>query len=110
MRRLPATALLCAALALAACGNPCQDLGDRICTCVGGGTARDACKAAVKRQLADANMNSSDKTFCAGKLDTCNVPSQPEGVVFCEWINTSCGKASCGLSNDTPAQVCAATP
>ena len=57
-------------------------------------------------------MGSSDEAFCSAKLDTCHVPKALADVQFCEWINTSCGKASCGLSNQDPADplVCAPPP
>ena len=92
-------AALGAAALLAGCSNPCQDLGDRLCACVGAGTARDTCKAQVKNQLSDAKMTGSDKDFCSTKLDSCHVPSTPADVQFCEWINTADGKIACGLAS-----------
>ena len=107
----PAALALAALLALplAGCGNPCQDLGNRICSCTGGGTSADTCRQQVTNLLKDAGMGSDDEAFCAMKLDSCTAPSQPAGVRFCEWVNTGCGKASCGLSNQDPADplVCA---
>jgi hypothetical protein len=96
VRRLAATALaLCAALGLGACGNPCQDLGDRLCGCSGSGTAKDTCKQQVKNQLSDAGMDGADEAFCSEKLGTCNAPA---GADFCEWLNTQAAKVACGLA------------
>lgn len=108
--RLAALALLALlTVPLAGCGNACQDLGDRICACSGGGTSADTCKQQVSNLLDDTGVGAADADFCTRKLDTCNAPAQPDGVRFCEWVNTGCGKASCGLSNEDPADplVCA---
>jgi hypothetical protein len=120
MRRLAVTLLALAALAtLQACSNSCQDLGDRICACSGGGSASDTCKQQVKNQLSAAGVSGDDKNFCAKRLSSCalpgwlvHTPAQVDDARFCEWIGTTCGKASCGLSNEDPADlaVCAAPP
>jgi len=109
MRPLAALVLLTASLAMQGCGNSCQDLGDRLCQCSGSGTSRDSCKTAIKNQLSAAGVDSTDEALCSAALKTCNVgPS----VNFCEWVGTSCGKASCGLSYDSPADplVCVPSP
>jgi hypothetical protein len=93
MRSLQAFALL-SALAVAACSSPCQDLGDRLCSCAGSSSASDACKRQVKSEL---DRHSPGDSFCSAKLDTCTPPSD---AVFCDWIQTDCGKASCGLSDE----------
>lgn len=100
----PAALALAALLALplAGCGNPCQDLGNRICSCAGGGTSADTCRQQITNLLKDAGVGTDDEAFCSAKLDTCAVPSQPEGVRFCEWVNTPCGKLQCGLANPDP--------
>ncbi|MBK9515952.1 MAG: hypothetical protein IPO09_01115 [Anaeromyxobacter sp.] len=101
--RFPAVAFLAlASLSLAACGNPCQDLGDRICSCTGGGTSADTCRQQIKNLLSDAGMDATDEAFCSERLDACNVPTAPAGqpeILFCEWINTAGGKVACGLAN-----------
>jgi hypothetical protein len=106
MRPLAVLFLLSASLALQGCGSTCQDLGDRLCQCVGAGSARDNCKTEVKNQLNASGVSPTDSAACAAALTTCNAPS---GVNFCEWINTGCAKARCGLSNESPADpnVCA---
>ncbi len=103
MRRLAALFLLTASLALQGCGNTCQDLGDRLCQCSGSGSARDTCKTEVKNQLSAVGVDSADEAVCSAMLDTCNAPA---GASFCEWTNTACGKASCGLSNEPVAVAC----
>ncbi len=110
MRPAALALLALLALPLAGCGNPCQDLGNRICSCTGGGTSADTCRQQITNLLKDAGKTSADEAFCATKLDSCNVPAgSGTDVKFCEWVNTSCGKASCGLSNESPADplVCA---
>ncbi len=96
MRRL--LLLAATALSLSACKGPCEQLGDRLCGCVGTGTTRDTCEAQVKNQLDSANPGKSVEDVCQAALDTCNAPS---GAQFCEWVLTSCGKASCGLSAES---------
>ncbi len=104
--RLPsAFALLAlAGLAVAGCSTPCQELGNRMCQCVGGGTTRSTCEATVKDEVSRLNPSKSVEDVCRAKLDTCN---QPPGADFCEWILTTCGKAACGLSLDDPSAACA---
>jgi predicted small secreted protein len=103
MRPLAVLFIVTASLALHGCGNTCQDLGDRLCQCSGAGSTRDACKTEIKNQLAATGVHSNDEAVCSAALATCNPPS---GASFCEWVNTGCGKASCGLSNEAPASVC----
>ena len=103
MRRLSFSLALAALAVLAACSNPCQDLGDRLCRCAGAGTTRDACKNAVKDDLSRLNPSKAVEDVCTQKLDTCSAPS---GASFCEWLDTACGKASCGMSADDPATTC----
>lgn len=101
MRRL--VLVLAAASALAACSSPCQDLGDRLCRCAGVGTTRDACEDSVKDDLERLDPSKDVEDLCEDRLDTCHAPDEAE---FCEWLDTSCGKASCGLSGDAPATAC----
>jgi hypothetical protein len=99
MRRLGLPLLALLALSLSACGSPCQDLGDRLCACSGGGTTSDTCKQQIANLLKDAGANSSDQAFCTAKLASCQVPAEPAGVEFCEWLKTETGKVACGLAN-----------
>lgn len=104
MRPLLAIGVILASLAAPGCGvHSCQELGDRLCQCAGLGTTRDACKTEIKNQLSAAGLSDSNYAACEAALLTCNAPSD---ALFCEWITTSCGKASCGLSNDTVKAVC----
>jgi hypothetical protein len=104
MRRPLLLALLLSSLAQTACSNNCQDLGDRLCGCVGAGTVRDNCKREVQNQLSANHANSSTQALCGAALDTCNAPS---GADFCPWTQTRCGKASCGMSVEPIADACA---
>ena len=103
MRPLAIIFLVTASLALQACGNSCQDLGDRLCQCSGAGTSRDTCKTEIKNQLSAAGVESTDEAACSAALGSC---SSPPNATFCEWVGTACGKASCGLSSEPPATVC----
>ena len=99
MRLLAVLLLILAAPALSACGNSCQDLGNRLCQCSGGGSARQSCERAVQQELKAQGLSGSDKSFCSEKLATCN---NPDGTEFCEWINTADAKVACGLAIPTP--------
>ncbi len=85
--------------ALAACGSPCQDLGERICGCQPVGVAQDQCVNAVKTQLGSGAQtpNAADETFCQQKLATCR--DQPNGgPKLCDFVKTPAGKVACGLA------------
>lgn len=101
MRRL-ALVLATAALVVA-CSSPCEDLGDRLCRCGGVGTTRSACEDAMKDELERLDPSKAVEDLCEQRLDTCHAPRDAE---FCEWLDTACGKASCGLSADDTAAVC----
>jgi hypothetical protein len=92
MRRLAALAL--ALLAAACSDSPCQDLGERLCSCTG--LSEDSCTAQVEAELETAGM--SDET-CDRFLGSCNAQS---GVPLCEWLLTEDGKQACGLAQPDP--------
>lgn len=94
---------LAAALALSACTGPCEELGNRLCRCVASGTTRDSCERQVSNEISRVNPSKAVEDVCNQKLDTCNAPA---GADFCEWIQTECGKASCGLSIEDPSTAC----
>jgi hypothetical protein len=91
MRR--AAALLSLVL-LAACSTPCEELGDKFCSCYSG-TTQDTCENQVQDQVDAANPSGAQEDFCQARLDDCRAPS---GAGFCEWINTAAGKEACGLA------------
>lgn len=86
--------LLLPVLLLAACSSPCEDLGNKFCSCYSG-TSRDTCEKQVSKTVDQANPSGSEEDFCKAKLDTCHAPS---GADFCEWFATAEGKEACGLS------------
>jgi len=96
--RRPALPLvLAAALVAAACGSPCQELGDRICNCNPGGVIRDTCKSAVKNQLsASGEPTQEDQNRCQALLATC--PDPGDDPTICDALATAQGKARCGLA------------
>jgi len=111
LMRLAALALLALLVVpLAGCGNACQDLGNRICSCSGGGTSADTCKQQVTNLLKDVGVGSDAEAFCSAKLGTCAAPGPATEVRFCEWINTECGKVQCGLAYPDPADPPSANP
>lgn len=91
MRRLLpiALALALASLAAGCSESPCQELGERLCTCTG--ASSDACEAQVEDQLDDAGL--SDET-CEAYLASCNAPTGN----LCEWLLTEDGKRDCGIA------------
>jgi hypothetical protein len=94
MRALLPIAL--AAVALAACSGPCDELASRLCDCPPAGVSADTCR----RQASDTlNKNKPSDAQCNHWLDTCKAPS---GASFCDWTLTRCGKASCGISAEQP--------
>jgi hypothetical protein len=103
MRRLGPTLLALLALPLGGCGNPCQDLGDRLCACSTGSTSADTCQQQIQNLLKDTGVSASQEAFCTEKLATCAVPAEPAGVELCEWIRTEAGKVACGLANPAAA-------
>ncbi len=103
----PFLVALAAALTLAACSGPCEDLGNRLCACVGAGTTRDTCQRQVANEIGRLNPSKSVEDVCTQKLDTCNAPADAE---FCDWTQTECGKASCGLSVEDPSVCLPAAP
>ena len=98
MRRLAVPALLAASLGLAACGDPCKDLGNRLCGCQAAGLATTNCEQQYSNQI-DQASNFENKAICTARLSTCNAPKD---TLICEWVLTRCGRASCGLSAEDP--------
>jgi hypothetical protein len=97
MRRLVATFALAL---LSACTEPCQELANRLCSCSGGGSARDACERGAGDRLSDVGAGDAKQNQCEGWLDTCHAP---EGAEFCEWIGTADAKLACGIAEPAPA-------
>jgi hypothetical protein len=100
-----AAALASLALLLAACSSPCEDLGSELCRCTRPGTTRDTCERQVKQELDRLNPGQDVEDLCTARLDTC---SAPQDVSFCDWLQSRCGMASCGLSAEDRETACAA--
>jgi hypothetical protein len=83
------------AILAAGCTGPCQELGSRLCECATV-TTTDTCERQVDAQLDERNPG-NDR--CETWLDTCRAP---EGVAFCDWLQTTAAKARCGLAIDAP--------
>jgi hypothetical protein len=92
MRRLLPLAL--ALLAAACSDSPCQDLGERLCSCTG--QSSDVCKTQVEQQLETAGLG--DAT-CEDYLASCSAPA---GTTLCEWLLTADGKQACGIAHPDP--------
>jgi hypothetical protein len=95
MRLLPALLVLVSGLSSVGCGNTCQDLGDRLCQCAGGGSARTSCQTEIKNQLSSTAVTGADTAACGAALAACHAPP---GATFCEWVNTADAKVACGLA------------
>jgi hypothetical protein len=76
---------------LSACTGPCRELGERLCECTTT-TTREICEQQVDNALDDRDPGDGQ---CERWLDTCRAP---EGVAFCEWLQTADAKAACGLA------------
>jgi hypothetical protein len=89
-----------AALALAACGSACQDLGDRICSCQPAGTFRDSCRSSVRTVLGSSygQTTQADQTKCQDLLKTC--PDFEAHGDQCRVLSTQAGMEDCGLAYD----------
>jgi hypothetical protein len=99
MKRL----LLAAAVALASgCSDPCRDLGDLVCNCNPGGMSEETCKQQVENIIDDVGPTESQEELCSDRLDDCD-GGNPDGVGFCEWLDTEEGKVACGLAYPAPA-------
>jgi hypothetical protein len=101
MRRLAALLLLAAGLVVQGCGvHSCQELGNRLCKCSGSSTSSTTCQTEIKNQLSAAGLTDRNYAACEAALLTCH---EPDGAVFCEWVNTADGKVACGLANPPSA-------
>lgn len=98
MRR--AAALFAFAL-LAACSTPCEELGDKICSCYSG-TSQDDCESQVDDQIDAASPSGAQEDYCDARIDECSAPS---GAGFCDWITTAAGKQACGLAYPTDGEL-----
>ncbi len=109
-----ALALLPLVLLLAsACSSPCQDLGNRLCSCVPAGSSRDSCKKQIENQLKSVHPTEATEDLCDCLLGSCR---EPAGTLFCEWIQTDDGRLACGLTfpptadRSAPPDSCYACP
>ncbi len=106
MRLLALAALL---LALAACGTtPCEELGNRICSCEAPTTnianfeamydptgILNACSSATQAQLGANPPTDADEQRCQSYLSTCPGAGDP---TFCARVQTPQGKVDCGMA------------
>ncbi len=84
-------ATLALAALLASCSkSPCQELGEKLCSCTGLSSA--SCTTQVQDQLKQHGMSEST---CDAYLATCKADL---GVDFCEWLLTESGKEACGIA------------
>jgi hypothetical protein len=95
--------LLASLLALAGCTTHCQELGNRLCQCLGTGQTTDSCENAVKNDVQRANPGKSAEAECAKALDTCHAPIGADGKAenFCDFLDGRCGKSLCRISAES---------
>ncbi|HUL58035.1 MAG TPA: hypothetical protein VLU43_02095 [Anaeromyxobacteraceae bacterium] len=89
---------LLAPIALLAAGcptPPCTELGQRYCTCLPAGTARDACNNQIKNAVSAAHPSGSNDDLCNCLLSTCGAPP---GIDFCDWVASDDAKVACGVA------------
>ncbi len=105
VRRLliSASLLAFAAPLLAACGDPCQDVADRICGCEVDSVHQSACRTRVSGSLKNGSYRptQTDHAYCSHLLDTC--PDPNDDPQMCIRLQTPQGKIDCGLAYP-PAQ------
>ncbi len=89
------------AFALAACSGPCDELASRLCDCPQNGVSSATCRQQSSDTLGKTKPSDSQ---CSAWLDSCQAPS---GAQFCDWLGSRCGKAQCGISQETAATACA---
>lgn len=105
---LLALATLAFAVFLSACGNgPCEKLGERLCKCAPAGVTKESCVQGVKTEVGNLHPSGSQEDACNKALETCHARSNPEGqeIDFCNWISGRCGKSSCGISEESYADL-----
>jgi hypothetical protein len=102
VRRLFLIASLAFPLALAACGDPCQDVANRICGCEIDSTHQSACRTRVSDSLKNGTYKPSqtDHAYCSHLLDTC--PDPADDPQMCARLSTPQGKIDCGLAYPPP--------
>jgi hypothetical protein len=96
-------ALATTALLASGCGNPCQDLGSRLCDCTPAGTTKASCVDSVKAEIQRNSPGKDAEAECTERLRTCYARKNPEtgeDISFCDWLDGRCGKAACGLSDE----------
>lgn len=91
-------ALACLAALASACSNSCEELGNRMCSCTISGTTKASCKQGVKTEIGNLNPGKDVQSICQARLDTCNAP---QGTDFCDFLAGRCGKAACGISEES---------
>jgi hypothetical protein len=103
---------LVAALALAGCHpTECELLGNRLCRCAPTGVTHASCVQGVTAEVDRVNPNGSAEQACRNALDTCWPPTTDPTtgetidppITFCDWLSGRCGKASCGISEESSA-------
>jgi hypothetical protein len=88
-------------LAFVACATPCEELGNKLCSCFSG-TTQDSCEQQVEDRVGAANPDGEQEDWCEAELDACESGARRDGARFCEWIETPAGKEACGLAYDSP--------
>ncbi len=88
-RALTLAAVLVAAAGLAACGNPCSDLANQICSCQQNDALVQACNNKVSTDTYASSPTAAQRDRCSALLDTCTCSA------------LACGNlAACGLARD----------
>jgi hypothetical protein len=98
MKKLLVFLAVCALSGALGCGSPCEDLADRVCTCLPAGAARDNCKSGVKNQIHSGSQKpgDADQQFCQQLLAVCVAPDASQNL--CDYVQSPEGKVACGLA------------
>lgn len=74
------------------CGNPCEDLGNKICACESNQTNVDGCKLRFSNDT--RKVSKAEQQRCSDFIDTCTCAA------------LACGDlAACGLAKDTEINI-----
>ncbi len=63
--------ILALTMALSACSEPCDELGDKICSCEKTSSLEEACKQKLKNSKSRIKPTDQEQDICGNLIDTC---------------------------------------
>ncbi|MAO84364.1 MAG: hypothetical protein CMH50_10865 [Myxococcales bacterium] len=80
-------------VALTACGDPCEDLGTRVCNCRDSRSEINLCASQMQARMDLATADETSQGICMERLETCDCDALARG----DW-------AACGLAEPPCAE------